>query len=147
MNTQKQPQTILIPVDFSDSSLAVLDYAVPFVNKMGAKAVLLNVVETPLVPLELYGLKPDFKTLVETSMKNLETIARANFPERDNFFVNVKKGHADEEIIKAVKEYNCDLIIMSTHGHRGFEHLLIGSTAERVVRTSPVPVLTVKPKS
>ncbi|MFN4111354.1 MAG: universal stress protein, partial [Ignavibacteria bacterium] len=58
----------------------------------------------------------------------------------------VKTGKPFLEIINAAKELNCDLIIIATHGHTGIEHILFGSTAEKVVRKSPVPVLTVREK-
>jgi nucleotide-binding universal stress UspA family protein len=57
----------------------------------------------------------------------------------------VDEGEAAATIIRTAAEQQCDLIIMGTHGHSGFRHLLLGSRAERVVRGAPCPVLTVGP--
>jgi nucleotide-binding universal stress UspA family protein len=53
-------------------------------------------------------------------------------------------GHPSEEIVAAAKDFDVDLIVLATHGHTGLKHLLLGSTAERVVRLAPCPVLTVR---
>ena len=145
MKEWQQPKTILIPLDFSEASSAALDYAVPFAETLRAKMVLLYVVATPLVPLELYGLTPDYETLVNTATKNLQNIAKQHCNDAEQVIVDVRKGTVDEQILEAAEQHGCDMIVMSTHGHRGIEHFLIGSTTERVVRSARVPVLTVKP--
>ena len=58
----------------------------------------------------------------------------------------VRVGHAPNEITKAAKDLDVDLIIIATHGYTSWRHLCIGSTAERVVRTAPCPVLVVREK-
>jgi len=57
----------------------------------------------------------------------------------------VRRGFAYEEIMRFVDEEEIDLIVMATHGRTGLPHIIMGSVAERVVRHSPVPVLTIKP--
>jgi len=71
------------------------------------------------------------------------------YPELKSIPHNVKllKGTAFIEIINEAKEYKADLIIIGTHGRTGLEHVLFGSTAEKVVRKAPCPVLTIKPKN
>ena len=54
-------------------------------------------------------------------------------------------GYAPEEILKAAEENHCDLIVMGTHGRKGIDRIIFGSVAEKVVKTSPVPVLTIRP--
>jgi nucleotide-binding universal stress UspA family protein len=66
-------------------------------------------------------------------LKNYEILARA-----------AEEGRAFYEIIQAAREETADLIVMGTHGRTGFDHLILGSTAENVVRKSPCPVLTVR---
>ena len=58
----------------------------------------------------------------------------------------MRHGHAATEIVKAARELNADLIVMSTHGRTGMKHVLLGSVTEKVVRMSPCPVLTVRPE-
>jgi nucleotide-binding universal stress UspA family protein len=58
----------------------------------------------------------------------------------------VKVGYAVEEIVKYAKDQEIDLIVIGTHGHTGFAHLLLGSIAEKVVRMATCPVLSVHPK-
>jgi nucleotide-binding universal stress UspA family protein len=60
--------------------------------------------------------------------------------------VFVASGNAAPEILNLAVEQHIDLIVMGTHGRKGITHLLLGSVAERVVRESPVPVLTIHPK-
>jgi nucleotide-binding universal stress UspA family protein len=57
----------------------------------------------------------------------------------------VATGYAPEEILKAAEENGCDLIVMGTHGRKGIDRIIFGSVAEKVVKTSPVPVLTIRP--
>jgi nucleotide-binding universal stress UspA family protein len=59
----------------------------------------------------------------------------------------VKLGHAADEILAAAAEIHADLVVMGTHGRRGIAHAVVGSVAERVIRASPVPVLTVRTRS
>jgi nucleotide-binding universal stress UspA family protein len=62
-----------------------------------------------------------------------------------NYELAVEIGDPGDCILEAVKQLNADLVVMTTHGRRGFTHLLLGSVAERVVRLSSVPVLTLHP--
>jgi nucleotide-binding universal stress UspA family protein len=63
----------------------------------------------------------------------------------DSYKAKVVMGDASEEILKYVESEDIDLVIMGTHGRKGLEHIIFGSVAERVVKKSPVPVLTVNP--
>jgi nucleotide-binding universal stress UspA family protein len=60
------------------------------------------------------------------------------------YVTDVKHGNSAEEILRAIDEYKPDLVVMATHGRTGLKHMLMGSVAERIVRLSPVPVLTVR---
>ena len=81
------------------------------------------------------------KEITEKEMASLlKKYANYNF----TIAIEIAEGKAFVEIIKAVKKYKADLIVMGTHGSTGLKHMLIGSVAEKVVRKAPCPVLTVK---
>ena len=79
-------------------------------------------------------------SLLEEALASL----RAHFSSAD---ASLRTGVPADEILAVAAEVRADLIVMGTHGRRGFSHLLMGSVAERVVRTSPIPVLTVRQSS
>lgn len=144
-NTVPRPESIhriLVPVDFSDSTRRTIHYAKSLADKLDAHIQLLYVVPTTLVPLEAYELTPDYGTLVKWGEQNLAKLQEELFPDAAQVSCEVKNGHPPQEIIDAAQHSGCDLIIMSTHGHGGVRHLLMGSTTEKVVRLSSIPVLT-----
>lgn len=133
---------ILVPVDFSDNTRKTVAYAKSFAAQLEASLHLLYVVPTTLVPLEAYELTPDYGTLVKWGEKNLNTLRSDLFGDDPAVSCEVKNGHPPHEIVDMARNHDFDMILMSTHGHGGIRHLLMGSTTEKVVRTSPVPVLT-----
>ena len=70
----------------------------------------------------------------------------ARFKEKDKFGIStvVLTGHASTEICRYAAKENCDLIVIATHGRTGLKHMVLGSTAEQVVRHAPCPVLTLR---
>ena len=141
---------ILVPVDFSEPSRAALDYAVDFAPKLGASLVLLHVVGDPIT---WDAWNPDVYTgdrqalidaLVADARTRLEDIAAARHGVAID--VQVAVGVASQGIVDTAAEQQCNLIIIGTHGRTGVAHALIGSVAERVVRTARCPVLTVRPE-
>lgn len=141
-------RTILVPVDFSPCSDKALDYAVAFSEQFGAELVLLHVVE-PMVYPENYVAVPTLNEDINTClMKAAEEKLEA---QRERIGVDDSKvkgvtrlGRPYVEIVDAAKESGADLVILGTHGHTGLKHVLLGSTAERVVRHASCPVLTVR---
>jgi len=143
-----QLQTVIVPVDFSSFSDKALDYAVVFAQQFGASLVLLHVVE-PMVYPENYLTVPAVSDDINTSlMKAGEEKLAAQCAHFNGESVSVKPmtrlGRPYVEITEAAKELEADLIVLATHGHTGLKHVLLGSTAERVVRHAPCPVLTVR---
>ena len=141
-------RSILCPVDFSTSSDRAAVYAVGLARSLGAAVHFLHAWEIPMyaLPEGALVLPPETTVVVqEASQKRLDacvaTHAGAGVPV-DGTLV---EGFAAHEIIQKAKELAVDLIVMGTHGRRGISHALLGSVAERVVRTSTVPVLTVPP--
>lgn len=145
---------ILVPVDFSDCSSAALDTAAILALGFGATIDLLHVWDAPsvLAPETVVGKPDSFLTLAEiadahsrTSMEKFAEAARGRgIPIQSTHRI---QGAAAERICRFAKDEGYDLIAMGTHGRSGFTHLLMGSVAERVLRHSPVPVLTVRTRT
>jgi nucleotide-binding universal stress UspA family protein len=139
---------ILVPIDFSDYSKNALRYAVHIAKSFEAKMYLIYVVEPVIYPADfsmgqvaIPSLDADLQNRAEEELKNLAS----NFVDTSlQIETIIKTGKPFVEINETAKEIDADLIIMSTHGHTGVEHLLFGSTAEKVVRKAPCPVLTLR---
>lgn len=139
---------ILVPIDFSEYSKSALNYAVDFAKNFNSELYLIYVVEPVIYP-------PDFSMgqitipSVDSEMdkrasEELNRLARNEIPENIKCHTIIKTGKPFLEIIETVNEENIDLIIIATHGHTGVEHILFGSTADKVVKKAPCPVLTIR---
>lgn len=139
--------TILVPIDFSRCSLGGLRDAIQFAGKFAARIIVLHAVEVgPLLGADGYG---------AYEISRYGELAKAAAEKRmPAFLQNVKFGGVDFEtqvvigrpvdaICFAAQEKGADLIVTATHGRTGLSHILIGSTAEVVVRHAPCPVLVV----
>ncbi|NIO00872.1 MAG: universal stress protein [Candidatus Latescibacteria bacterium] len=139
---------IVVPTDFSEHSLRAIDYATGLAEKFGSRLELVYVVEAGLQPADLAWTNVDYGDLNrqhrEAAQKHMEGIAKERIPEGISASVSILIGKAFVEIVRFAESVNADLIVMATHGYGGFSHLLLGSTAERVVRKAPCPVLTIK---
>jgi nucleotide-binding universal stress UspA family protein len=141
---------ILVPTDFSDLSKVALDFGKELAERYGAALHVLHVVEDPLaagaIPSEIYV--PDMPALRGAMVTDAETQLAGLVAERVcdavRVTTEVKVGHAATAICESAVTTPCDLIVMGTHGRTGIAHLFLGSVAERVVRTSPCPVLTIR---
>jgi len=139
---------ILVPTDLSELSLASIDYARSLANVYGAKVFLLHAVDVvPMVsfPTIDFTLETSLQDEAEKGKEILENFASRFLGDVDHVTAVVRRGFAYEEIMRFVDEEGIDLIVMATHGRTGLPHIIMGSVAERVVRHSPVPVLTIKP--
>ena len=138
-------KTLLCPVDFSQMSRAVLDYAVFMAQSHQAQLKLIHVVD------QLHGFD-SYKILHMTDIEithEMERQARtqlkelvATLPIPATF--DIRFGRAADEIVIQAKEDEVELIVMGSHGRSGISHLLVGSVAESVVRHAPCPVLVVR---
>lgn len=139
---------ILVPIDFSDCSLSALDFGLALGEKLGTKLTLLHVVE-PAAYQENYLMAPNSldetnQSLVAAGRERLATL-RARVTSRGlPVETLVRMGRAQSEISDTAKAIGSDLIVMGTHGQSGLKNILLGDTAERVVRHAPCPVLTVR---
>ncbi|MDH3251316.1 MAG: universal stress protein [Ignavibacteria bacterium] len=141
---------ILVTTDLSEFSLAAMEYASSLGLLFTSRLYLLYVSEeTPLVLPTLHGLDTDIQALESRSPNDAQgELARfVTMHVKPDWKVVpvVRTGSPPEEINKFAVEEGIDLIVMATHGRTGFQHVLLGSIAEKIVRTSMVPVLTVKP--
>lgn len=141
-------KNILVPIDFSDYSKNALRYAVQFAKNFQAKMYLIYVVEPMIYPADfsmgqvaIPSMDADLQNRAEEELKNLANSFVDSSLEIETL---IKTGKPFVEINETAKEIDADLIIMATHGHTGVEHLLFGSTAEKVVRKAPCPVLTLR---
>lgn len=140
---------ILVPTDFSDLSLAALEYATSFAKIYDAKIYMIHVVENPTA-LAFHSVDISSETVLRDAEEEAENQLRDfisnKLPTVKGIMPIVRRGNASREIVHHAMEENFDVIIMATHGRTGFAHMLMGSIAESVVRYSSVPVLTVKPE-
>jgi len=143
-----QFEKILVPIDFSDYSLQALKYASEFAKLYKSKILLVYVVEPVIYPPDLSIGQIALPTLSyqidEKAKEELGRVARENIPADIEVIPIVKLGKPYLEIIDLAKSEDVDLIIISTHGHTGVEQILFGSTADKVVRKAPCPVLTLR---
>ncbi len=139
---------ILVPIDFSDYSKNALRYSENFAKKFNAKMYLVYVSEPMIYPADFsMGQIAVPTTEVEINKRaeeELRSLAESELTMGLEVETIIRTGKPFMEIIDTAAEYNIDLIIIATHGHTGVEHLLFGSTAEKVVRKAPCPVLTIR---
>jgi nucleotide-binding universal stress UspA family protein len=139
-------RTILVPVDFSEGSGTATRYAAQMAKQVGAKVELLNVYGLPMVtsPDGSFMVTPEVVTKLSADAQEAVDKIAADLRGRGiDVETRVTEGAPHDEITRRAVEGGFDLIVMGTHGRTGLRHFLIGSTAEKVVRTSKVPVLTV----
>jgi nucleotide-binding universal stress UspA family protein len=143
-----QLKKILVPIDFSEYSKDALRYAIMFAERFGAELVLIYVVEPMVYPADFsFGQVsiPNMEIeLTKMGNEQLEKLITDEVASRVKAKRIVRTGKAFVEIIKTAREENIDLIVISTRGQSGVEHILFGSTAEKVSRKAPCPVLTVR---
>jgi nucleotide-binding universal stress UspA family protein len=135
---------ILVPTDGSDASAAALDHALSLASQYDARVHGLYVVDW-----EPYGLVEEGKSIVVDNLHDEGAAAVASVEEAaESAGVDVRtsvvEGDVHRHIIDYADDEGIDLIVMGTHGRRGLDRLILGSVTERVVRSSPVPVLTVR---
>lgn len=142
-----QVKRILAAVDFSDPSTHALAYAADLAQKLGAKLDVIHVYQLPMYGLPDGGVlaSADFVAgLAEDLQKELDRTAESYRKRGLDVQTHLRQGPPHVEIVRQAQEDAAQMIVVGTHGRTGLEHLLLGSVAERVVRTSPVPVLTVR---
>lgn len=134
---------ILVPVDFEKPSAQVISVAKKYSQLLGAETVLLHVCQPPVVA---YPEVPP--TVIEHLTSELLSAARKSLAElaanEGGLRSILKEGDPGVEIVRLLPSLKPEMIVMGTHGRRGFRRILLGSVAEYVVRHSSVPVMTVR---
>jgi len=139
---------VLVPIDFSDYSKSALKYAADFAQKFNAEMILIYVVEPVIYPPD-FSLGqiaiPSINTEWDIKAKEeLDKLADTEISNAITVKTIIKTGKPFIEVIETASEEDVDIIIIASHGHSGMEHILFGSTAEKVVRKAPCPVLTLR---
>ncbi len=144
---------ILMPTDFSDFSKHALKYAESFASQYRAKLYLLHVISDipdfsafylKHFPLENINEEEICREVENRVRSEMERLISEDIKENIEVEPAVVVGVPSLEIINFAKEKSIDLIVIATHGRTGLKHVLFGSTAEKVVRGSPCPVMTVR---
>lgn len=137
-------KTILLPVDFSENSLAPLIYALPLAKTFGAEIVLLHVV--PPAGASMTGDYPlrDEVEAGHAAQVALEEVAHTRVGDEVPVRVLVRTGFIFDTVIAVAREIHADLLIVSTHGHNGMKRMFTGSMAECMVGSAPCAVLVAR---
>jgi nucleotide-binding universal stress UspA family protein len=141
---------ILVPVDGSHTSTRGLQEAVKLAKDQRAMVRLMHVVDEWSVTqnLDVMGGAGDVLDMLEESgkkaLKNAKTLADRHGIRAETAIYRNLSGRVADFIIREARKWRADLIVMGTHGRRGFSHVLLGSDAEAVVKQSPVPVMLVR---
>jgi nucleotide-binding universal stress UspA family protein len=140
-------QHILVPVDFGDAMRPGLDLAVALARSFDARITLVHAFDaSPFTSMDPLSGQIDIEPLLtsaETELKGALVKLRAEWPKSEAV---LRRAAACDAVLEVAKERHCDLIVVGTHGRHGVARLLLGSVAEKIVRLSPVPVLTVHPR-
>ncbi|MFO0565463.1 MAG: universal stress protein [Polyangiaceae bacterium] len=142
---------ILVPVEYSEHCRAALRMAGDWARRLGASVEVIHVWDhPPLVPDDVTVEHTDgerrslFELLGENAEREMnEFLASVTLPGELSVTHHLETGEPARAILAASEQRNADLIVISTHGRRGFRHFLMGSVAEKIVRLSKVPVLIV----
>jgi nucleotide-binding universal stress UspA family protein len=144
-DTPVQFKKILVPTDFGDASNDAIDFAVGLAKTFGSTITLLHVYEIPVYPYPGLTIDVDLLTPIrEAAQKELDRAFAALQKVGCEARAQLESGIPWGKILAVAEAQKSDLIVMGTHGRKGVMHALVGSVAEKVVRLSPVPVLTVR---
>jgi nucleotide-binding universal stress UspA family protein len=142
-------KNVLVATDFEGASGTAIDYGRDLARSYGATLHVLHVVEPVLARLSAevsIALVTELQTALDTTARER---MKALITEDDRRTLDVVPAivtatQPADAIVQYAKEHGIDLVVMGTHGRRGFTHMIMGSVAERVVRMAPCPVLTVR---
>jgi nucleotide-binding universal stress UspA family protein len=141
-----QVRNVLVAIDFSSPSLEAIEAALPLIKHFGANLHLVHVFEPDYLPSNMVAIPlvvPELEIGQRVRRRLRDVAEDYSVPlRREN--IHAIKGRPFEEICRLAQEIDIDLIVIATRGNTGLKHLVLGSTAERVVRYSPCPVLIIR---
>lgn len=144
-------QNILFPMELSDLSAKIAPWAELMARRFDAEIHALHVIPDPGYWGVAYGINPshldDEPALIRKAEDKMEDFCRSQFNEDIKMTVRTVVGDPSEEILRYVDENPVSMVVLGTHGRRGLEKAVFGSVADRVVKASPVPVLSVHPNA
>ncbi len=138
---------ILVPTDFSENAEHALKVAAQIARDTNGEIFLVHMLEIPSQMADAVSggaAIPEIAFFINKAHEKLEEVLTRDYLEGINVSEAVKLESAFEGIIKSSKKHDIDLVVMGSHGTSGFQELLIGSTTEKIVRTSEAPVLVIK---
>ncbi|HLW40784.1 MAG TPA: universal stress protein [Flavobacterium sp.] len=138
---------ILVPTDFSDQAFNALKAAARIARKSNAEIILLHIIDLPQETMDMVRPGYDLPEIIFFKNHAESRLTETSLsPELNGLTVSqvLKLGRTFSEVTEVAKVNNVDMIVMGSHGASGFKELFIGSNTEKVIRTSEVPVLTIK---
>lgn len=143
----KEFKTILFATDFSECSQKAFEYAQAICSASGARLEIIHTIGEPVDLRGFYVPHVSFdvlsKEIEESANKMMDEFCAENLTESDDYGTLVINGVPHEEIIRQAENVGADTIVMGTHGRSGLDHMLFGSTTEKVIRKSTIPVFSV----
>jgi len=140
---------ILFPLDLSESSAKIVPFVKSLASRYAARVHLLFVARVFDYFTSMYVPHPSVsqfeKEVIEGAEKRLYEFADENFAAVAGTRTQVVAGDPSDEILGYIAAHGIDLVVMGTHGRKGLDKVIFGSVAERVVKSSPVPVMVVNP--
>ena len=140
--------SILYATDFSEGSEHAFDYAFTLAKTFNARLILIHVINEPVDLRGFYVPHISFeqleKEIEEGAEKMMEKFCQTKMGDFTRYTTVVVAGIPYEEVLRKAEETGASLIVLGTHGRTGIDHLIFGSTAERVVRSAACPVLTIR---
>lgn len=141
-------EKILTAIDFSENSELAFDYALTMATQFNSELTIMHVINEPVDLRGFYVPHISFeqleKEIEEGAVKMMESFCSTRLGSFSNYTTAIVTGIPYDEITRKADQIGASLIVLGTHGRTGLDHLLFGSTAERVVRSAGCPVMTIR---
>jgi nucleotide-binding universal stress UspA family protein len=142
---------ILCALDFSQASRHVTEYALILAKSLGAELSFLYVAPTlrryAAYQIETVSIENFVGEIVTGAQKEMDRFLERTSEEYEKVSGTVAIGYAPDVIIETALEQGADMVVMGTHGRKGIDSIIFGSVAEKVLKMSPLPVLTIRPRT